>query len=94
MPYVMFHSKVEDYAKWKAVFDGNVNMRKEAGSKGGYLFQGADNPNELVIFLEWDDLDKARRFTASDELREAMQKAGVAGPPTIVFLNEAGRPEG
>jgi quinol monooxygenase YgiN len=89
----MFHSKVEDYAKWRGVFESNVSMRKEAGSKGGYVFQSNDNPNEIVIFLQWEDLDKARAFTSSDALRDAMQKAGIAGPPTIVFLDEVGRPE-
>ncbi len=93
MPYLMFHAKVEDYAKWRAVFDGNTQMRKDFRSKGGYILQSADDANELVVFLEWDSLDDARAFAQSDALREAIQKSGVAGPATMLFLNEIGRPE-
>lgn len=93
MPYVMFHAKVEDYAKWRTVFDGNTQMRRDFHSKGGYILQSADDPNELVVFLEWDSLDEARAFIQSDALREALRRSGVAGQPTIAFLNEVGRPE-
>lgn len=91
MPYILVHHKVTEYAKWKTVFDEHANMRKGGGSKGGWLFQGADDANEIVIVFEWESLDKARAFVGSDDLREAMEKAGVAGPPTIVFMEEIER---
>ncbi len=93
MPYMMFHGKVDDYTKWRSVFDGNVTMRKGFGSKGGYILQSTDDPNELVVFLEWDTVEQARTFAQSDALREAMRKSGLVGAPTIVFLNEVGRPQ-
>ncbi len=92
MPYVQIRHKVNDFAAWKVAFDEHASMRQEAGSKGGYLFQSADDPNEVIVVLEWDDLQKARDFTSSDNLREVMQKAGVAGPPDIVFLEAVDRP--
>ena len=92
MAYVLFHTKVEDYAKWKPVFDEHGAARQAAGSKGGYLFQSADDPNELVIIFEWDNLEKARQFVQSDDLRQAMERSGVTGPPEIHFLELADRP--
>ncbi len=91
MPYILVHHKVTEYAKWKTVFDEHAGMRGSGGSKGGWLFQGTDDPNEIVIVFEWESLDKARAFTSSDDLREAMEKAGVAGPPTIIFMEEIER---
>jgi len=88
MPYLLVHHTAEDYAKWKPVFDQHATNRKNSGSKGGQLFRSADNPNELVILFEWDDLDKARQFTQSDDLRKAMQRAGVVGRPDLYFLEE------
>jgi hypothetical protein len=41
-----------------------------------------------VILLEWDEMDKARQFAQSEELREAMERAGVADQPDVYFLNE------
>ena len=92
MPYLLIRHKVQDYATWKSVFDEHGDARKAAGSKGGYLLRSADDPNELVIMLEWDDLGKARQFVESAELRQAMERAGVAGPPDIHFLEQIDTP--
>jgi len=92
MPYLLVHHQVEDYAKWKAAFDEHASTRASFGSKGGLVLQSADDPNEVVILMETDDLQKARDFTQSDDLRETMQQAGVQGPPHIHFLNVADRP--
>jgi hypothetical protein len=43
----------------------------------------------LVILLEWDDLEKARQFAQSEDLRQTMQRAGVLDQPDVYFLNEA-----
>jgi len=88
MAYLIVHHSVEDYAKWKPVFDEHAASRKASGSKGGHLFRNPDNPNELFILFEWDDLERARQFTRSDDLREAMQRAGVVGMPDLHFLEK------
>ena len=31
MPYLIVRQKVEDYARWKPVFDEHATARKEAG---------------------------------------------------------------
>ncbi len=91
MAYILIRHNVADYAKWKPVFDENAAARKAGGSKGGHLFRSADNPNEVVVLLEWDSIEKARQFTQSNELREAMQNAGVTGRPDLFFLDEVGK---
>jgi heme-degrading monooxygenase HmoA len=88
MPYMLVRHKVEDYEKWKPVFDGHQATRSESGGKGGFLFRNADDPNEIIILLEWPDLEDARRFAQSEDLRETMQRAGVAEQPDIYFLEE------
>jgi heme-degrading monooxygenase HmoA len=91
MAYILVQHSVEDYEKWKAVFDER-EARQAAGSKGGTIFRSAEDPNRITVLLEWDNLDNARAFAGSDELREDMQRAGVTGPPDLFFLNEADRP--
>jgi heme-degrading monooxygenase HmoA len=61
---------------------------KANGSRGGRLYRNATDPNELVILFEWDDLDKARTFAPSEDLRQIMQRAGVADRPDLYFLEE------
>ena len=88
MPYMLVRHKVEDYERWKPVFDDHQATRRESGGKGGFLFRNADDPNETLILLEWPDLEDARRFARSDDLRETMQRAGVAEQPDIFFLED------
>ena len=90
MVHILVRHQVEDYGKWKAAFDTDESVRKAGGGAGHQLFRGADNPNEITILLEWDDLAKAQAFTSSPELKETMQKAGVLVPPDISFINQAG----
>jgi heme-degrading monooxygenase HmoA len=88
MPYLHVRHKVEDYERWKPISDEHRAVRQESGSKGGRLFRNADDPNETVILFEWDDLDKARTFAQSQDLRETMQRAGVTDQPDIYYFEE------
>ncbi len=88
MPYILVRHKVEDYARWKPIFDEHSATRRKSGSQGGQLFRNAQNPNEVVALFEWDDLENAQQFAQSDDLREKMQQAGVADQPDIYFLEE------
>ncbi len=92
MSYVLIRHKVKDYASWKPVFDEHGSARQAAGSKGGHLFRSADDPNEVIAILEWDDIKKARDFVGSPDLRQAMEQAGVTDQPDIYFLDGADHP--
>jgi heme-degrading monooxygenase HmoA len=91
MPHILVRAKFEDYARWKPVFDEHAATRKASGSKGGLVFRNANDPNELVVLLEWENLEKAYQFAQSANLREAMQRAGLADQPNVYFLEEVER---
>jgi heme-degrading monooxygenase HmoA len=86
MPSLLIRHHVADYAAWKAVFDEQELTRRANGSQGGRLFRSSSDPNDVLLLLEWDDLDRARLFADSDDLREAMARAGVTDQPDIWFL--------
>ena len=86
MPYITIRHKVKDYDAWKPEFDAHGATRAAAGCKGGHLLRSADDPNEVVIFFEWDTMENARQFLGSPELREVMERAGVVDQPDIYFL--------
>ena len=44
MPYALVRHKVEDFEKWKPILNDDVGNREANGSKGGYLFRNADDP--------------------------------------------------
>lgn len=62
MPVMLIRHKVADYGAWKPLFDEHGTTRRANGSRGGRLFRSADDPNEVVVLLEWDDLERARFF--------------------------------
>ena len=92
MAYLMIRHRVKDYATWKPVFDEHAKARKAAGSKGGHLLRSADDPNNLVILLEWDSVANARRFVESHNLNTTMEHAGVVDKPNFYFLEEIEKP--
>ena len=91
MPYFLVRQKVKDYAKWKQVFDEQSRLRETAGSKGGYIYRNSDDPSEVIVLLEVNDLQKGREFARSEELRKAMESAGVSDKPDVYFLGQTER---
>jgi heme-degrading monooxygenase HmoA len=83
----MVKHTVADYARWKLVFDADGANRQASGSKGGQVFRSADDPNEVVLLFEWD-LEKARQYSQSEEVRAKMQDAGVLDSPEVSVLDE------
>jgi quinol monooxygenase YgiN len=89
MATVLIQHKVKDFAEWKKVFDSAAGMRTSSGELSAQVFRDASDPNSLTVINQWDSLENAQKFVHSPDLKAAMEKAGVAGPPTVFFLNEA-----
>jgi hypothetical protein len=87
MPHILVRHKVSDFSKWKSAYDTHAPARQEGGLKEEHLLRNMDDPNEVILLFEIKDLKKAREFTASANLREAMQDAGVVDKPDIYFLD-------
>jgi heme-degrading monooxygenase HmoA len=84
--HVLVRHKVCDFATWKPVYDAHLPARQKAGLKEVHLLRNTENPNEVILLFSAEDLDKAKAFAASDNLRQAMQKAGVSDKPDVYFL--------
>ena len=65
-----------------------VQYERPVVPKGARLLRKADDPNEIVIFTEWDSLEKARKFAQSEDLKKTMQQAGVIDDPDVYLLEE------
>ena len=86
MVHVLIRHKVADFAKWKPIYDAHSSARQNAGLREEYLLRNVDDPNEVILLFSAEDLEKAKTFAASDDLRQAMQKAGVSDKPDVYFL--------
>jgi len=65
MPYLLIRHKVNEYATWRPFFDDHSATRASYGSRGGHVFRNADDPNEVLMLVEVDDLDRARGLRRS-----------------------------
>ena len=87
MAFMLTRAKVRDFNAWKPAYDAHQPARSAAGLTEKYLLRNADDPNEIFILFEAQDLNRAKTFAASADLRERMQESGVVGKPDIYFLN-------
>jgi len=86
--YLLIRHKVADFSVWKPGYDDHLPKRVEAGLTDKYLLRGADDPNEVIILFEAQDIDRAKAFSESQDLRDTMEKFGVVGKPDIYYLND------
>ena len=89
MIHVMVRHKVSEYSRWKEAFDAHHTTRKHAGETGCRMYQSVEDPRDIVIVSDWDSLEQARKFMTSDDLRNAMQQAGVIGSPDVQYVEAA-----
>ena len=88
MAHIFARVSVEDYTTFRGVFDGAEEMRKAAGALNHTVYQSVDDPNEVIARVEFPTADAAKAFSTSQELRDAMQRAGLKEPPRLLVVNE------
>ncbi len=79
------HHKVKDYPSWRKAYDDHEKSRVAAGITNGKVFRGADDQNDVLILQDVADKGKARAWLGGEDLKAAMQKAGVVGPTGFQF---------
>ena len=89
MTTLFVRHQVADYAKWRQVYDTFGPVQERFSVKAQVVYRAADNPNDVTVTHEFSALEAAQQFAASDELHEAMSKAGIVGEPAIWFANRA-----
>lgn len=92
MPALLIRHQVADYAIWKSVFDAHDTTRRAHGCQGDRLFRNSADRHEVLLLLDWDDLDRARFFLQSDEVQEEWTRGGVTDEPDIWYLVESDLP--
>lgn len=83
MNYVLITHQVEDYPKWKKIFDKAASIRKQAGEISYQVLKYQNNDNHIVHFSVWRSLDFARAFFELPELVKIRIDAGVKAPKFI-----------
>ncbi len=78
MPYSLARYTVEDYAKWKSVFDQLADDRRaRGGAKRMILFRDIDDANEITVLIEWDDVEIPRKLMQSEDIKKTVKEMGT-----------------
>ena len=86
MIQVLVHHQVADYTSWRSIFDAALDFRHHGGECSCRIFRKAGNPNDLTLLFGWENIEMAKHYLSSDELRDKMREAGVVGVPEIQYL--------
>ncbi len=60
MTILQIEHKIPNYDGWKKAFDSDPIDRKKSGVKRHRVYRPTDDPNYVVIDLEFDNLDSAQ----------------------------------
>jgi quinol monooxygenase YgiN len=74
---------VSSYQVWRKAYDDFASVQKAKGVLAQAVYQATDNPNDITVTHEFASVAEAQAFINSDELKKAMQGAGVVGAPSI-----------
>lgn len=67
MPIVRIEHSVPSYEKWKQAFDNDPADRKGSGVRRYQVLRQQDDPNFVMIDLEFDSLGEAEAFVRKME---------------------------
>ena len=93
MPAILVQLRVENYEKWRKFFEENAPTRNALGATSTTILQQENDPNSVAILFEVPDLNRAKQFSQSPELREAQQRSGVIGMPNVSYYSDVVHPQ-
>lgn len=85
------HHVVEDYDRWKPVFDAHEAVRRGHGAVEHRVYRNTAEPNRVVVHSDFPSVDAAESFGADPSLAEALANAGIVGEPGTVLVEMADR---
>ena len=83
---MLIRHKVTDYAKWKTGYDSHDSNRLANGLHNYVIARGTEDPNTVLVAVRMDDVEKAKAFSTSQDLKDRMKQLGVTGTPVVDFL--------
>ena len=83
---VIVSHTVADFDIWKATFDAGEDLRRSATVVGHHINRGEDDPNALSVYMAATDIDSAKAFASSEQLKADMAEAGVTSAPEKAWV--------
>ena len=92
MPTLHIEHPITDFDTWSSAFRRFADARRQAGVRGHRIQRTVDDPNHLVIDLDFDTVDEARAFLgflSTTVWANPQASPALAGAPTTMILEPA-----
>ena len=90
MAFVLIEHRVGDFEAFRAAYLDDADRRRRFGSQGGRVFRASDDPEVVIVLLQWDTEDRARDFARSLEVHQAAEwAAGGVSTTRVLVLGPA-----
>lgn len=82
--------RVRDFGAWRSAFDEQELVRRAYGCQDDRVFRSIDEQDDVMVLLEWDDVNRAWMFAQSDVLWTSLAwaSAGISSGPTVWLIEE------
>ena len=86
MIVLQIEHKVPNFAGWKKVFDSDPINRRKSGVRRYHIFQPTDDPNYVIIELEFETLNDAEAtLSALKKLWNQVEGKVMLNPQTRIL---------
>ena len=86
MTTLLCRNKVEDFGRWKKVFDSHLEAQRNSGLRIKNVWQNLEDATEVFMLFDVDDLAKAKGFIHSAQVPDAQKASGMTAKPEMFFL--------
>jgi hypothetical protein len=78
MSILLIEYRAEDVVGWRAIFDQDPMGRTQHGVIRHWIYQDCEDPNHIMLSLEFPSVDEAKRFRKALESVWEVSGAGQA----------------
>jgi len=75
--HLLCRNRVQDFDRWKSVFDSHAEAHRAAGLLLVHLWRDESNANDVFFLFEIADVEKAKAFIADPKAANAGRASGV-----------------
>ena len=77
MVYEVSILKIQEYENWKTGFDELKPILKENSAKCRRIFRDIEDLNNVMVIIEWENMEKANKLANNKEIMDKFQKLGI-----------------
>jgi hypothetical protein len=92
MPTLHIEHPITDFDTWSAAFNGVADVRRQAGVRAQRVQRPVDDPNYVVVDLDFDTTEEAEAFLRflNDRIWGIRENSpALAGTPETMILETA-----